>query len=196
MDGPETQVKYVMEDISKTIRHLRQEQGLTIAALAKKAGLTRSYVSQIEKLKREPTFGTVGAIAYALGVNIFTLIGRGGIPEEESLTIVKPEERRKVTIPSRSARSVFESINHGKKDKLMEGYVLTEEFQFSGKPIAHEGEELLFMIEGKQEFVYDGKSYVLEEGDCCYFDAHKPHHGRSIGEKLSKALIVVARKPR
>ena len=59
----------------------------------------------------------------------------------------------------------------------MEGYVLTEEFQFSGEPVAHEGEELLFMIEGKQEFVYDGESYVLEEGDCCYFDSSKPHHG-------------------
>lgn len=56
--------------------------------------------------------------------------------------------------------------------------------------MAHEGEELIFIIEGKQEFVYDGKSQIFEEGDCCYFDSSKVHYARSIGEKKSKALVV------
>jgi hypothetical protein len=31
---------------------------------------------------------------------------------------------------------------------------------------------------------------ILEEDGCCYFDSSKPHSTRSIGEKLSRALVV------
>ena len=135
-------------------------------------------------------------IAHALGQNVFTLIGGERTAEEtEGLAIVKPRERRSVTIPSRLTNTIYESINYKKKDRLMDGYILTTGFAFSGEAMAHEGQELLFMLEGKQEFLYNGKSYELEEGDCCYFDSGKPHNGRSIGEKQSKALVVFMMKP-
>lgn len=40
---------------------------------------------------------------------------------------------------------------------------------FTAEPMPHEGEELIFMIDRKQEFSYNGESQILEEGDCYYF---------------------------
>jgi mannose-6-phosphate isomerase-like protein (cupin superfamily) len=76
----------------------------------------------------------------------------------------------------------------------MDAYIVTTGFEFTKEAMAHEGEELIFIIEGKQEFVYNGKTQILEEGDCCYFDSSKLHYGRSLGEKKSKALIVFTMK--
>ncbi len=195
MDDTEQKTREIFQGISDRIRQIRQQQGLTMDSLAKKAGFTKSYLSQIENLKREPTIGTLVTIANALGISVFSLIGTEA-PAGTTLAIVRADERRRVTIPSTaSTDSTFDSVNFKKKDRLMDAYVLTSSAAFSEKPRAHEGEELIFVLEGKTEFVYDGKSYLLEEGDCCYFDSSKPHLGRSVGDKLSKALIIFATKP-
>jgi transcriptional regulator with XRE-family HTH domain len=197
MAGPEIQTRYVLEDIANKIRHLRRERKLSMGALAQKAGFTKSYLSQIENLKREPTIGTLVAIAHALGVNVFSLIGGEKLPEEEEApAIVRARDRRRVAIPSKATNIIYESINYKKKDRLMDAYILTPAAEFSDKPMAHEGQELLFVLEGQEEFVYNGKSYFLEEGDCCYFDSGAPHYGRSVGEKQSRILVVFTVKPR
>jgi transcriptional regulator with XRE-family HTH domain len=194
MDGPEQKIRDVFRDISDRIKYFRRQQGLSLNALAKKAGFTTSYLSQIENMKREPTIGTLVTIAHALGVSVFSFIGGEGLLEEEAPAIVRADERRRVTIPSTVADSLFDSINFRTKDRLMGAYILTSSSEFSEKPRAHEGEELLFVLEGKTELVYNGKSYILEEGDCCYFDSSKPHIGRSVSERPSKALVVFAVK--
>ncbi len=109
-------------------------------ALAKKAGFTKSYVSQIENKKREPTIGTLVTIAHALRVNVFSIIGGEKLPEEEETpAIVKVRERRRVAIPSKATNIIYESINYKKKDRLMDAYILAPAAEFSDKPMAHEG---------------------------------------------------------
>jgi transcriptional regulator with XRE-family HTH domain len=191
MNKPGKEADLIWEEISSKIRYLRRKNKLSVEALAKKAGFTKSYLSQIENLKREPTIGALTKIARALGVDFFFLVnGEECIEEEESLVVVKRKDRRTLTSPSRLANTIYESINQKKKDRLMDAYIVTTGFEFTAEPMAHEGEELIFIIEGKQEFVYNGKSQILEEGDCCYFDSSKIHYAKSLGEKMSKALIV------
>jgi transcriptional regulator with XRE-family HTH domain len=195
MDKSEKEAEYIWEEISSKIKYLRQKNRLSVEALAKKAGFTKSYLSQIENLKREPTIGALTKIAHALKVNFFFLVnGEKPVEDEESLVVVKHQDRRTLTSPSRLANTIYESINQKKKDRLMDAYIVNTGFEFTAEPMAHEGEELIFIIEGKQEFVYNGKSQILEEGDCCYFDSSKLHYARSLGEKLSKALIVFTMK--
>ena len=195
MDRSKKEAEYIWKQISYKIKYLRRKNGLSVEALAKKAGFTKSYLSQIENLKREPTIGALTKIARALKVNFFFLVnGEKPVEDEESLVVVKRQDRRILTSPSRMANTIYESINQKKKGRLMDAYIVTAGFEFTAEPMAHEGEELIFIIEGKQEFVYNGKSQILKEGDCCYFDSSKMHYARSIGEKLSKALVVFTMK--
>jgi transcriptional regulator with XRE-family HTH domain len=101
--------------ISERIRHVRLQRGLSMDALGKQAGSTKSYVSQIENQKREPTIGTLVTIAHALGVNVFSLIGGEKLlEEEETPAIVKAKDRRMVSIPSKATNIIYESINYKK----------------------------------------------------------------------------------
>src|SRR5208283_4202873 len=133
--------------------------------------------------------------ARALGVNISFLVGGDkSVEEEESVVVVKRKDRQVIDSPSRSDNTVYESINHKMKDRLMDSYIVTTTFDLPKEPMAHEGQELVFVLEGTQELVYEGKSRILEEGDCCYFDSSKPHSARSTGKKPSKALVVFTAK--
>lgn len=56
------------------VRVWREYRGLTVAALAEKAGITQPYLSQIETGKREGTLATMKKIAAALKVDLDDLV--------------------------------------------------------------------------------------------------------------------------
>jgi DNA-binding XRE family transcriptional regulator/PHD/YefM family antitoxin component YafN of YafNO toxin-antitoxin module len=56
------------------VRVWREHRGLTVRALAEKAGLTQPFVSQIETGKRDGTVATMRRIAEALGVALDDLV--------------------------------------------------------------------------------------------------------------------------
>jgi mannose-6-phosphate isomerase-like protein (cupin superfamily) len=59
------------------------------------------------------------------------------------------------------------------------------------KLVKHEGEEVLYLLEGTIEFVIGDESFVMNPGDCVHFDCEKPHMGRNIGKKPARLLMVV-----
>ena len=56
------------------VRVWREHRGLTVSALAEKAGIAQPYLSQIETGKREGTLQTMKKIADALGVTLDDLV--------------------------------------------------------------------------------------------------------------------------
>lgn len=56
------------------VRRLRLERGQTLEALADQVGLAYSYVSQLERGKRNPTLAVVERFAVALEVDPLVLL--------------------------------------------------------------------------------------------------------------------------
>jgi quercetin dioxygenase-like cupin family protein len=54
----------------------------------------------------------------------------------------------------------------------------------------HEGEELLYILEGRVEVLYGKESYTLEVGDSIYYDSVVPHQVLAV-EAPAKLLAVV-----
>jgi XRE family transcriptional regulator, regulator of sulfur utilization len=61
--------------MGKTLRKLRTAKGLSQAALAKRAHLSREYVNKIEAGRYDPPLSTMNALAKALGVPVAELLG-------------------------------------------------------------------------------------------------------------------------
>ena len=59
-----------MEIDRRKLTLLREQRGLHLAALAREAGLSRSFMTQVANGEREPSPITVKAIAQALGVTV------------------------------------------------------------------------------------------------------------------------------
>lgn len=62
-------------NLSEKIQSLRKKLGLNQGELADRAGINRSYLSQVENGHSSPTMEVVERIAQGLGVSIWTLLG-------------------------------------------------------------------------------------------------------------------------
>lgn len=68
--------------LGAAIRKLREERGLSIEALAHRANLHWTYVSEIERGRRNPSWSVVCALADGLGVELAELVAvAGAVPE-------------------------------------------------------------------------------------------------------------------
>jgi len=69
-------------NLGKSIKLCRTNRGLSQEELANKIGLSVSYISLIEKGKRDPAMSTVEEIATALGVPLSLLTFLAAEPSE------------------------------------------------------------------------------------------------------------------
>src|SRR5580693_8235904 len=60
--------------VGDTLVRLRQADGLSLDALSKRAGVSKSMLSQIERNQANPTVAVVWRLANALGVPISLLV--------------------------------------------------------------------------------------------------------------------------
>jgi len=56
------------------IKKLRERRGLSQAALAARANITREYVNKLEAGRYDPTVGVLQRLAKALGVRVVKLL--------------------------------------------------------------------------------------------------------------------------
>jgi transcriptional regulator with XRE-family HTH domain len=181
--------------IANNIKKIRLEKQFSLSDLAKRTGFTKSYLSQIENGKKEPPISTLSKIAYILEVDLpFLLTGQTQHSRPEKISIVRKAERKPSDGPFGSRGYIYDSLTYKKADRLMDGYIVTIGPDFPPKPLVHEGQELVYVLEGTQELLYDGQTYFLEEGDCFYFDSDRPHYSRTIGDKPGKILVVLTTK--
>ena len=68
--------KTTKRTFADVLREIRQEKGLSQEELADRAGLHRTYISQIERGLKSPSLRSVEQITEALEIPMSSLIGR------------------------------------------------------------------------------------------------------------------------
>lgn len=180
------------KEIIAKIKRLRKNKRMTLTELAKVTGLTKGYLSQIEKSSKTPPFSTLDKIAYALGVDItYFFVNDENEQEDVNIVIVRPEERKKVEPGGFRRGYGYESLAYKKKGKNMEPYLITTLSSIPTGVFKHDGEEFLFILEGAMEFNYGGKKYILKKGDSVYFDSGIEHSTSKVLSNENVKMISV-----
>ncbi len=191
MDAIERKGRELEQAIARRIRQRRQELDWTLDRLSQATGLSKGYLSQIENCEKNPPISTLIKIAHGLGVDVMELIGGGTPPpENQKISLVTAGDRMPIFHMAAPPGSLYEAITHKKSDRLMDAYIVTVSHELPEKPLLHQGQELAYVLEGKQEFHYDGRTYPLGPGDCLYFDCDRPHMSRSISRRPARVLVV------
>lgn len=176
--------------ISRKIRQIRLKNNLTLEKVAERTGFTKSYLSMIESGKKSPPIASLSKIAKALHVDIAAFFEEK--KPEDRIIVVRKRERKTVVRNGTIFGYRYESIAPAKRQKKMEPFVITlPSHSREGNRFDHEGEELLYVLEGETNFFYGDKKYLLKKGDCIYFDSSIPHRGEGVGTKPAKALVVI-----
>ncbi len=95
-------------NIGKAIRLCRTQRGINQSELAGIAGISVSYLSLLERGKRDPTFSTIEGIASALAVPVSILVFLAA--NDEEMSGLSPELREKLSYTALQLMDVDVSI--------------------------------------------------------------------------------------
>lgn len=174
--------------LARNIQKLRKKQHLSLDDLARRSGVSKAMLSQIEGEKVNPTIATVWKIACGLGLDLQELLqvdetGRFDIHRAERAVVLDYDEGRcriQVVAPQRFAEDQEIYIIH-----LQPEGSLVSESHFP------QTEELLTVLSGKVEVVSGDHRKELEAWDSAHYSADIRHSIRNIGEETASAYMVV-----
>jgi len=184
--GDEYDQQYISE-LGTKIRMARRKLNLTLEEVAHRVGVTRSFLSQVERGVSAPSITILRHIANALRIPVFLLFNT---EISSKNTVVKKDERQIIVLPK--ATTVYQLLSPDLNRKIE--MILTElEVGSSScdEPLSHDGEECAHILSGKALIKVGDEDYILEKGDSLYFDCSQPHRITNIGNETLKIISSI-----
>jgi transcriptional regulator with XRE-family HTH domain len=178
------------EGLALRLRKVRRQQSLSLDALAGKTGLTKSYLSKIERGVKTPSLASILKITRAFGIQVGHLFGE--TTDNNAISVVRKEERKPIARPGAEKGYKYEAIAYKRRSKCMEAFIMHPPRRFEDETLfEHEGEELIFVLKGRVEVVFADRRVALGPGDSIYFDGCELHRSRSL-TPVAETLVVVS----
>jgi transcriptional regulator with XRE-family HTH domain len=176
--------------VGSILAALRDKQKLSLDELSRKAGVSKSMLSQIERNQANPTVAVVWRLANALGVPVGDLL-HDGRPALPSIVIVPTHATPSLKSPD------------GKCELRILGPIeLAGQFEWYELRVAPGGalesqphepgsREHLTVLAGALEVSSGDTRSRLRHGETARYAADKPHAIRNPGKTPASALLVV-----
>jgi transcriptional regulator with XRE-family HTH domain len=172
--------------VGQRIRRIREQHGLSLRVLAKKAGLSANTISLIERGENSPTVSSLNRLAMALDVQIAAFFQQ----EVDALTMfVKNNQVRRF----RGNGIVIESVGNGLLNPQIEALSITVNPGYGNMddPVTHDGEEFVRCLEGQVEYYIENRRFLMDVGDSLLFEATQPHCYRNTSQAKTIILTIL-----
>jgi transcriptional regulator with XRE-family HTH domain len=173
--------------IGETLQRLRLLRGLSLRALAARAGFSPSFLSQVENGHSSPSIASLDRLAQALELRLVDFFEQAST---EPAVVVRSADRQKLTSGWSRAR-LEPLLPHGALRGL-EGMLITlGPGGRSGKtPTTSSNEQVALVLEGAVTLQLSGRRYLLESGDSAGIPAGCPYAWHNTGEREARLAIV------
>jgi len=174
--------------IGSRIRQARTSIGMTLEELAQPVGVTRSFLSQVERGLVSPSLTSLRRIAMELRVPVFLLLADGASPRN---ALVRKEERQNLILPG--ATTSYQLLSPDLNRKL-EMILTTLQVGMASceAPLSHPGEECAVLLKGNVRVEVADDKFILEEGDTLYFDCTLPHRIVNLGDIPAEIISAIS----
>lgn len=181
--------------VGEKIKELREDMALSLEELAKRSGISPAMLNQIENHMISPPLGTLIKIARGLGIDAGAFFRSE--KEGQPFSLVRHNERKRVSrVASKEGINYgyeYESLGYDFANRRMEPFFITlKPSPFEDKGLStHDGEEFIFVLEGKMDLVLGDHKDVLEPGDSIYYKSTIPHRVGAHGDQETKIIAVL-----
>jgi transcriptional regulator with XRE-family HTH domain len=173
--------------IGSRIRSLRQQRELTQEELAERAGLTKGFISQVERDLTSISLDSLIQILEALGEKVSHFFG----DLEKEKIVYRTEDR--VDLQNRNGVKGFCLPVPGSTNRLMEPVILTlGPTECTEEEQAHPGDELGYVLKGRVAIHFGTRAHRAKAGDCFYFTADQDHFIRNTGAADAVVFWITA----
>ncbi|WNZ07379.1 XRE family transcriptional regulator [Streptomyces sp. 11x1] len=177
--------------VARNLRLLREQRGFSIAELARRAGLAKQTLSNLEQGTGNPTVDTLFSIAGALGVPVTRLVAE----REQVITVQRGDD----VVWQKHGGYEARSLDHIYGSGVIENYVvrIAPHPDGVGKPSEPHPVgtlEHLYVISGRVRVGPSDNPLELSEGDFARYPGDRPHVYESLaGESLVHIVVSVPR---
>lgn len=177
--------------LGERLRSERKQANLSLRALADRAGVSASLLSQVERGRVEPNLASLRRIADGLSVSIVRLIDDNGGAEQPESRVVRASHRRRIELPDSLLACEFLVPD---VDRTMEVWIGTLQPGTSASlpPRPHDQDEFLLVLEGLMRLEYGGVDLLLEPWDSAYVRRGEPHRFTSGSDEPLRFLSALA----
>lgn len=173
--------------LGEKLRQLRNERNISQRDLARLAELSPNSISLIERNETSPSVATLQSLATALNIHMSYFF------EEETPTSalhIEPGLRPKITSEGVTIEGVGKTLPSQELEPFL---IMLEPKAGSGgeRQVVHTGHEFVYCLQGKVEYVIDGKVYLVKAGDMLIFEATLPHLWRNPFDNEAKFVLVL-----
>jgi transcriptional regulator with XRE-family HTH domain len=174
-------------DLGARIRALRIARGATLRQLAAQAGVTESFLSQVERGVAAPSIASVQRIARALGQSIAELFAT----DDRAGIVVRAADRRRVVYQGLGA--VDEFLTRRTDGRLQVILSTIEPGGGTGEEAySHDSdEEVVVVLEGSLDLWVGPEHYRLETGDAVTHSSRLPHRNTNPGPGVARVLFCI-----
>ncbi|MFL5944980.1 MAG: helix-turn-helix domain-containing protein [Gaiellaceae bacterium] len=175
-------------DVGERLRDLRRLRRATLRTIADRAGVSESFLSQVERGRTSASIASLRRIAGALGVSVSDLFEPGGPPQ--------PRVLRRAERPSLSF-GVLGRKHLLTQRPLQHLEVFVGELDAGGstglEPYAHgDSEELFVVLSGHVQLELGGEVHELETGDSIDYRSSTPHRVNNVGEERAEVMWIIS----
>lgn len=178
-------------ELSERLSSLRKERGLSLATLAQRSGMSKGFLSLVERGRKAPSISTLLKLSHAYGMPIGALFDAVK-SRDPAYSLVRRSERIRYAREGSLHGYRYEAVAFRKEKKRMEPFVVSVPLRTPRKFFQHEGDELLYVLKGTVEVHLGGERISLTTGDCLYFDGMTPHRSHSIGTERATTFVIVS----
>jgi transcriptional regulator with XRE-family HTH domain len=166
----------VAAQVGSSARRLRAAQGLTLAEVARSAGISQGMLSRLETGDVSPSLETLAALSAALGSNVAALF-RDGVPATSDAQLVRRGEGLEVVRRgTRRGHTYHLLASERGPRRVFEPFLVTLTSKSEIFPeFDHPGTEFIHILEGSLRYRHGPESYLLRPGDSLTFRGDVPH---------------------
>jgi transcriptional regulator with XRE-family HTH domain len=184
-----------MAGLGARLHTARRDRDLSLDAVARRAGVSRSMLSAVEHGRKVPTVIVLDRIATALDTSIARLLG-----EERTarVLVLRQAAQDVVRDPAGWERRILSPVVPGVEFELMRTSIGPGVDAGTFAPHAPGSREYLAMERGALQLTIDGTPYSLRSGDSIYYAGDCHHQFVNPGRELCVyylAMVLVGSGP-
>jgi len=164
-------------DVGLRLQSIRKLKGLSQRELAKRAGVTNSTISMIEKNSVSPSISSLKKVLAGIPMSLVEFFSLEVEQNNPTQVVYRANELTDISSGAVTMKLVGRAHPSRAIAFLDETYPPGSDT--GQEMLVHEGEEAGLLVEGRIELTVDGQVYQLEAGDSYYFESSKPHRFRN-----------------
>jgi transcriptional regulator with XRE-family HTH domain len=177
----------IEQTLGNSLRYLREQQGISLRALAERTDFSASFLSQIENGQCSPSISSMEKISNALGVSLGQFFLSAN---QQTATVVRASDRAHMALDwSRAEIASLGSLSNSSQFRA--SMLIIKPGGLTGKHATPSiSDEFAMVFEGRVILTLHNQEQVLERGDSVTIVAGTDRQWRNESEVLGEILVI------